>query len=76
MKTAKIISWYLGVTVATVLLVSAVLMHNVVLSLVAVAGTIILKRTNKYIPIPKAYAQMGITNDLFQGEMRHEKNHQ
>jgi len=76
MKTLKYVLWYMGIVAAIALLAASYLTHNALLTLTAVVLTVVLRQTNRFVPIPKTFARMGITNDLFQGEARHEKNHQ
>lgn len=74
MKRLKIVLWYLGVACAALLLLFSFLTHNVLLTLLSVAITVVLKTTNRYVPIPKVYTQYGIKSEMFDGGKQHEKN--
>ncbi|MEA4933289.1 MAG: hypothetical protein VB071_06870 [Lawsonibacter sp.] len=73
MKRLRIVLWYLGVACAALLLFFSFLTHNVLLTLLSVALTVVLKTTNRYVPIPKVYAQYGIKSEMLDGG-KHEKN--
>ncbi|MDO4313242.1 MAG: hypothetical protein Q4C52_09160 [Eubacteriales bacterium] len=66
----KNILWYLGIVIASVLLAFGIFLRNWPLSLVGFAIALILKATNKYIPLPQIYRDMGIDNEVFEGRAK------
>lgn len=67
LKTAL---WYLGVALGTAALVLAVLWRSWALSAAVFVLAVILKYTNKHIPLPKLYEKMGVKNDIFEGKVK------
>ena len=68
MKTLYTVLWYLGVAVAAGLLIVSIFARNWWLSVAVLILALVLKYTNKYIPLPKIYREMGIDNDVFEGK--------
>ena len=68
MKTLRIVLWYLGVAVAAGLLIVGIFARNWWLSVAVLVLALVLKYTNKYIPLPKIYQAMGVDNDIFEGK--------
>ncbi len=66
----KQVVWHLGVVLAVAALVLAVLARNWALTLVAVALAWGLKRTSRYIPLPRIYQEMGLTEEYLMGTSR------
>ncbi|MEL7609095.1 MAG: hypothetical protein AAGU74_06280 [Bacillota bacterium] len=71
----KVVLWYLGVAAAAGLLVFAAIYGSWLLSVGVFVLALILKATNKYIPLPKIYKKLGVENDIFEGKVNHEKAH-
>ncbi|MDR0621228.1 MAG: hypothetical protein LBJ61_05065 [Deltaproteobacteria bacterium] len=67
---AKKLLWYLSLIAAVGLLIYAFLARDVRLSLAAFALAYVLKKTNKYVAIPRFYQNKGVRNDLFEGKGR------
>lgn len=68
MKILYTILWYLGVAAAAGLLILSVFTRSWWLSVTALALALVLKYTNRYIPLPKFYQSMGISNEVFEGK--------
>lgn len=66
----KNILWYLGIVIASVLLAFGIFTKSWLLSLIGFAIALTLKATNKYIPLPKIYRDMGIDNEVFEGRAK------
>ncbi len=72
MKMLLRILWYLGVLLVTVVLVLSFLIKSWPLTIFAVVLTVVLKVTNKHIPLPKVYQELGVRNEFFEGKSRSE----
>ena len=68
MKILIQIAWYLGVLISGAALIMGVFQSSWVLSILGFALALLLRATNKYIPVPKIYAKMGIKNEIFEGK--------
>ena len=64
----KIVLWYLGVALAACLLIISIFQRTWILGIAALILALVLKATNKYVPLPKIYAQLGVSNDVFEGK--------
>ena len=75
---AKYTIWYLGIIMAAVMLGFGIFSKSWLLSLAGFAVALLLKTTNKYVPLPKIYREMGIDNEVFGGKARqsYEKNNE
>ena len=78
---AKYTIWYLGIIIAAVMLGFGIFSKSWLLSLAGFAVALLLKTTNKYVPLPKIYREMGIDgidNEVFEGKARqsYEKNNE
>lgn len=74
----KHILWYLGIIIAAALLALGIFLRSWPPSLAGFAIALLLKATNKYIPLPKIYRDMGIDNEVFEGRAKqnYEKNNE
>ena len=72
MKMVGAILWYLGVLLAAVALVLAYLTKSWPLTVFVVVLAVVLKRTNRRVPLPKVYRDMGVRNEYFEGKSRSE----
>lgn len=61
---AKYTIWYLGIIIAAVMLGFGIFSKSWLLSLAGFAVALLLKTTNKYVPLPKIYREMGIDNEV------------
>ncbi len=62
--------WYIGLIAASVLLAVGFLSKSWPLSLAGFAAALILRATNKYIPLPKLYQDLGVDNRVFEGRAK------
>lgn len=60
--------WYLGVVAASLLLIGGFLLKSWPLSICALVLGLVLQKTNRFIPLPSIYRQMGIKNEIFEGK--------
>lgn len=66
----KYVLWYVGLIAAVILLVLGFLSKSWALSLAGFAAALFLRATNKYIPLPKIYRDMGVDNRVFEGRAK------
>ena len=66
----KSVLWYLGVVLTAAALILAAVWKSWPLSIAALVLALILRATNRYIPLPKVYERMGVKNDLFEGKVK------
>lgn len=66
----KYVLWYAGLIAAVILLVLGFLSKSWALSLAGFAAALFLRATNKYIPLPKIYRDMGVDNRVFEGRAK------
>lgn len=64
----KTVLWYLGVIIATILLVIAFVMKRVDLSIIAFILAMLLNKYSDWTILPKIYRKQGITNEVFSGK--------
>lgn len=64
----KSILWYLGVAATAGLLILGIMWGNWLISVAAFGLALVLKATNKHIPLPKIYEKLGIKNETFEGK--------
>ncbi|MGI6709423.1 MAG: hypothetical protein ACOX33_10110 [Dethiobacteria bacterium] len=74
MEKAQVILWYIGVVAAAVLLVAAFIWKIWVFTVFAFILGLLLKKTNRRIPLPAVYEELGVVNEIFEGRVRNEKN--
>ena len=63
-------AWYIGLTAAVGLLAAGFLAESWPFSLAGFAAALILRATNKYIPLPKLYQDLGVDNRVFEGRAK------
>ena len=63
--TVFTVLWCVLVICALIMLGLAFVSKNVVLVAIAAVATFAVVKTHSYVPMPKVYADKGITNDLF-----------
>lgn len=68
--------WYVGVAAAAVMLVAAFMMKSWPLTAGALVLGLVLQKTNSRVALASVYEKLGITNDMFEGKARDEKNNQ
>ena len=64
--------WHLGVVLTAVTLIAAVAMQSWWLTMTAVAATYLLRKTSAFVPLPRVYRDLGLTEDYLMG--RHERD--
>ena len=58
--------WYLLIAATVGILILAFFIKSWILTLVAMALALFLKRNNRKIPLPKVYRDLGVSDDLFE----------
>lgn len=66
----KQVAWHIGVVAAVALLVFSALTRSWLVTLSAVALVWVLRRTSRYIPLPRVYREIGITEEYLMGASR------
>lgn len=64
------ILWYIGLIAAAALLVLGFFSKSWPVSLAGFAAALILRATNKYIPLPVVYRELGVENRVFEGRSK------
>ncbi|WP_213995754.1 hypothetical protein [Tepidanaerobacter syntrophicus] len=68
MKKLLFFCWYLGVVLATVMLVIGFVSKSWVFSILSLILSFLLKKTNKWITLPHVYQELNVKNEVFEGK--------
>ncbi|MBY4798235.1 hypothetical protein K6V98_07735 [Collinsella sp. AGMB00827] len=66
----RVVCWHVGVLVAALMLVMAVVLGQWIPTLLTAGLIFVLKRTSAKIPLPRVYRELGLTEDVFMGNSR------